>query len=75
MCKIRLYYIKCEDTAHTSPPLFNAQVSVDGGIASSTSQILVLPIGYVSTRPVVSVLLGQTKVNQEQFVTVTANTH
>ena len=45
--------------------LFYPQVSVDAGVAGCTRQVLVLPVRDVLTCPVVSVLLGQAKVNEE----------
>ena len=41
----------------------------------SSCQILVLSVRNVLTGPVVSVLFGQSKVDQEEFVAVTPNTH
>ena len=41
----------------------------------SSCQVLVLPVGNVLAGPVVSVLLSQSKVDQEEFVAVTPNTH
>ena len=48
-------------------PLFNAQMSIDGGIAGCASQILVFSVGDVLSCSVVSVLLRQAKVNKEQL--------
>ena len=45
--------------------LFYPQVSVDAGVAGCPRQVLVLPVRDVLTRPVVTVLLGQAKVNEE----------
>lgn len=48
-------------------PLLNAQVCVDAGIASCACEIFVFSVGYVLSCPVVSVFLGQTKVDEEQL--------
>ena len=50
-------------------------MSVNGGISGSPSQVLVLPVRNVLPGLVVSVLLGQTKVNEEEFITVTSDSH
>ena len=44
-------------------------------IPGSSCQVLVLPVGNVLAGPVVSILLSQSKVDQEEFVAVTPNTH
>ena len=44
-------------------------------VPGSSCQVLVLPVGNVLAGPVVSVLLSQSKVDQEEFVAVTPNTH
>jgi len=61
---------------HVVPPtLLNAKVCVDGCISGSSCQILVLPVRDVLSSPVVSVLLRQTKVDEEEFVAVATNAH
>ena len=50
-----------------SPTLLYAQVGVDAGVAGCPRQVLVLPVRDVLTRPVVSVLLRQPKVNEEHL--------
>lgn len=50
-------------------PLFDAQMCVDGGVASSARQVLVFSVGDVLSGPVVSVLLCQTKVDKEELTT------
>ena len=44
-------------------------------LPSSSSQVLVLSVGNVLSSSVISVFLGQSKVNQEEFVTVATNSH
>lgn len=56
-------------------PLLNAKMGVDGGIAGRPCEVLVLSVGNVGAGPVVTVLFGQTKVNEEKLVAVSANTH
>jgi hypothetical protein len=55
--------------------LLNTKMGVDGGVSGSSCQVLVLSVRNVLTGPVVSVLFGQSKVDQEEFVAVTPNTH
>lgn len=43
--------------------LTDSQVGVDRSITSCASQILVFPVRYVLVGPGISVLLGQTKIN------------
>lgn len=47
--------------------LLDAQVSVDAGVSGSASEVLVLSVRNVLLGPGVSVLLGQTKINDEQL--------
>ena len=47
--------------------LFNSEVSVDASIASSARQVLVLSVGNVKLGPSITVLLGQSKVNDKQL--------
>ena len=46
-----------------SPALLDAEVSVDAGVPRSPGQVLVFSVGDVLVCPRVSVLLGETKVN------------
>jgi hypothetical protein len=55
--------------------LTDTQVSVDGSITSSTGQILVLPIRDMEVGLWVTVLLGQTEINDIDLVTTLANSH
>ena len=55
--------------------LLDTQVSVDGGVASSASQILVLSVGNVKVGLWVSVLLGETKVDDIDLVATFADSH
>jgi len=55
--------------------LFNTQMSVDGGVASSTGQVLVLSIRNVKVGLRVSVLLGETKVDDIDLVSPLADSH
>lgn len=66
-----------QDSAHAKVglPLLNAKMGVDGGITGRPCEVLVLSVGNVGTGPVVTVLLGQTKVNEEKLVAVSTNTH
>ena len=50
-----------------SPTLLDAQVGVDAGIARRPRQVLVFSVGDVLPGTVVTVLLGQTKVDQENL--------
>lgn len=52
-----------------------AQVRVDGGIAGSARQVLVLTVGDVLVRAGVSVLLGQTEVNDVNKIAFLPQTH
>ena len=55
--------------------LLNTQVSVDGGVASSTGQVLVLSVGDVKVGLRVPVLLGETKVDDVDLVAALADSH
>jgi hypothetical protein len=55
--------------------LTNAQMSVDAGITGSTSQVLILTVWDVEMSLGVTVLLGQTKVNDIDLVTTLADAH
>jgi hypothetical protein len=55
--------------------LFNTQVRVDGGVTSSTSQVLVLTIRDVQVSLGVTVLLGETEIDNVDLVATLANTH
>lgn len=50
-------------------------MSVDTGITSSTSQVLVLTVGDVEVSLGVTVFLSQTKINNIDLVTTLSNTH
>lgn len=61
---------------HTShPPLTNAQMCVNGGIAGSASQVFILPIGNVLMRTSITVLLGQAEVYDVDKVALLAKPH
>ena len=53
----------------------DAQVGVNGGITSGTSQVLVLTVWDVEMSLGVTVLLGQAKVNHIDLVAALANAH
>lgn len=55
--------------------LLNTQVSVDRGVTSSTSKVLVLSVGNVEVSLGVSVLLGQTEIDNVDLVATFANAH
>jgi len=55
--------------------LLDTQVSVDGGITSSTSQVLVLTVWDVEVSLGVTVLLGQTEIDNVDLVSTLADTH
>src|SRR3954468_17904155 len=50
-------------------------MSIDGCVTSGTSQVLVLTVWDVEVSLWVTVLLGQTEVNDIDLVTTFANTH
>lgn len=53
----------------------DSKVSVDGGIPGRSGQVLVLSVGNVEVRLGVTVLLGETKVDNIDLVTTLADTH
>lgn len=53
----------------------DTKMSVDGGVTSSTRQVLVLTVWDVEVSLWVSVLLGQTEINDIDLVTTLTNTH
>ena len=53
----------------------DTQVSIDGSITSSAGQVLILPIWDVEVGLGVTVLLGQTEINDIDLVATLANTH
>lgn len=55
--------------------LLDTQVSVDGGITGSTGQVLVLSVRNVEVSLGVSVLLGQTEIDNVDLVATLANAH
>ena len=55
--------------------LLNAQVSIDGGVASSTGQVLVLSVGDVKVGLRVPVLLGETKIDDINLVATLSDSH
>lgn len=57
------------------PPLTDAQMSVDGSVASSAREVFILPVGDVLVRSGVTVLLGQAEVNDVHQVALFAETH
>ncbi len=52
--------------------LFNAQVSVDAGVASCAGQILVFPVGNVSVGPSIAILLRQAEIYNVNKVSLLA---
>lgn len=59
----------------TSEIRTDAQVSVDGGIPGRSGEVLVLSVGNVEVRLGVTVLLGETKVDNIDLVATLADTH
>lgn len=55
--------------------LLNTQMSVDRSVTSRAREILVLPVGNVQMRLRVTVLLGETKVDNVDLVAPLPNTH
>lgn len=55
--------------------LTDTQVSVDGGIAGGTGQVLVLTVRNVKVRLGVAVFLGQTEINHVDLVATLPNAH
>ena len=55
--------------------LTDTQVSIDGSITGSSSQVLVLSVWDVEVRLWVTVLLGQTEINHVDLVSTLANAH
>ena len=55
--------------------LLNTQMGVDGGVTSGTCEVLVLSVGNVKMGLRVSVLLGETKVDDIDLVAALPNTH
>lgn len=55
--------------------LTNAQMCVNGGIAGSASQVFILPVRNVLMRTSITVLLGQTKINDVHKVALLAKPH
>ena len=50
-------------------------MSVDGSVASGTRQILVLPVGNVQVSLRVTVLLGETEVDDIDLIATLADAH
>jgi hypothetical protein len=59
----------------SSNGLTNAQMGIDGSVTSGTGQVLVLAIRDVQVRLGVSVLLGESKINDVDLVASLANAH
>ena len=55
--------------------LTDTQVSIDGGIAGGTGQVLILSVGDVEVGLGVAVLLRETKVNDIDLVATLADAH
>ena len=58
-----------------SSRLLDTKMGVDGGISSSTSQVLVLSVRDMEVSLGIAVFLGQTKVNNVNLVAALANAH
>ena len=56
----------------THSRLLDPEVSIDAGISRRPSEVLVFPVGYVLFSPTVTILLGQTEVNDVQLIRETA---
>jgi hypothetical protein len=55
--------------------LTHAEMGVDGGVAGSAGEVLVLPVGYVQMGAGVAVLLGQAKVDDVDLVAALGDAH
>lgn len=55
--------------------LLNTQVSVDGGVTGSASQVLVFPVGNVEVGLRVPVLLGKAEINHIDLVATLPDSH
>lgn len=55
--------------------LTDAQMSINGGIASSASQVLILAIGNMLMCTGIPVLLGQAEINNVDQIAFLAKTH
>lgn len=60
---------------YTLFPLTNAQMCVNGGVASSASQVFILPVWNVLMRTSITVLLGQAKVYDVDKIALLAKPH
>jgi hypothetical protein len=58
-----------------SSRLLNTQMSIDRSVPSGTSQVLVLPVGDMQVSLGVSVLLGQTEINDIDLIASFPNAH
>ena len=58
-----------------SSRLLNTEVGVDRGVSSGTGQVFVLSVRNVQVRLGVTVLFGETKVDDIDLVTAFADTH
>lgn len=67
--------LSSEGQAAGRPQLTDAQMSVDGGVASRAREVFVLPVGDVLVRSGVAVLLGQAEVDDVDQVALFAQTH
>ena len=50
-------------------------MGINRGISGGAGEVFVLSVGDVGSTPVVSVLLGQAKVYEEEFVAVAPDSH
>jgi hypothetical protein len=57
------------------PRLLDSEMSVDGGVSGGSRQVLVLSVRDVEMRLGVSVLLGESKVDDVDLVASLADTH
>lgn len=55
--------------------LLDTQMGVDGGVASGTGEVLVLPVGDVEMSLRVPVLFGETEIDDVDLVATLADTH
>jgi hypothetical protein len=58
-----------------SSRLLNTQMGIDRSVPSSTSQVLVLPVGDMQMSLGVSVLLGETEINDIDLIASFPNAH
>lgn len=56
-------------------PLFNAEMRIDRRVSSCSGEIFIFSIGNVLASTIVTVLLGKTKIDQKDLITMPTNAH